>query len=231
MELDIQACIEDINEDFYKENIENSFNIKLLSSNENNKKWRVDYQDNDPDVTIYAGEDFPNIGSFTHEILHLYLFDNDFELFPSSTLQFYSKLYRKIVETKETVDGILNAIAHYKMLPLFTDRLGFRKIDFFPNGERVVTDADIERLKEKYKIDSTYDNYPFTNFIRTFFDTRYHFSSDLESEYGQYIEELKSIDGGLYNILDNNCLTWEKSKSYNNTDFFNSLYKQLNDYL
>jgi hypothetical protein len=227
----IEQCLDDRNREFYINNIASKFNVTLISSKTNSNIWLASYKDNDKNVSIIAGNDFPNIESFTHEMLHLYLFDKGFNTFYIESIEFFGKLKQNLIKPLCLVNGISNAISHYKMLPIFTEMLHMKKEKFFPSQIQYVNDNHLTNLEEKFKYDLANRTYYFTNFIRHFFDIRYHFSDSLEKVYSDYSNRLKSIDPILFNILNNNCENWENSESFDNTDFFNSMYIQLESYL
>lgn len=229
--MNIEQCLDNRNKDFYIENIASNLNVTLISSETNSNVWQAIYRDNDKNAFIVAGNDFPNIESFTHEMLHLYLFVNGFNTFGLTSILFYEKLNRNLIESKKTINGISNAISHYKMLPIFIEELKMEKDLFFPSQIQYVNNNLLTNLEENFKNDLANRPNHFTNFIRHFFDIRYHFSHNLEKEYSNYKERLKVIDNELFNILNRSCETWEKSEGFDNTDFFNTMYSQLEDYL
>lgn len=230
--MEIEKCLDERNRDFYKENVASKLRVRLLPSDVDSNTWTAKYRDGDTEVFIIAGNDYPNIESFTHEMLHLYLFANSFSTFGITAFAFFDKLKRNLVLPQVTLDGIFNAIAHYKMLPIFTKDLKMDKAKFLANAGKLVMESDIKLLESSFHSDIEGLPYHFTNFIRFFFDIRYHFSKELEQRYREYQERIRAIDDRLYKILDTNCSMWESDiKSYDNTVFFNSLYADLDDYL
>jgi len=232
MKLEIKDCLNHQNEAFFNDHIKYAFEIDLISSNEASNFWCLKCRDNDPKVLIIAGNDYPNIESFTHEILHLFLIKNGF--FPSwgtNLICFYPKLKSKIAEIPLTTESISNAIAHKKMLSIFEDSLKMDKQKFFSKWVRFEDDTSIAVLKQTYRTAIGINQYSFTNFIRTFFNTRYHFSDNLVHIYHNYQNELSQLDYKLYKILNDVCDDWDGSSIYDNSAFFNKLYKNLEDYL
>jgi hypothetical protein len=227
--MEVEECINEKNADFYYNKVANELTVKLVAANSGNNIWHVRYKDGDPNVYIFCGDNFPDVECFTHEILHLYLFKNGFSTFFLDHIQYYNKLSITLLNPKETLDGIANAISHYKMLPLFTNELNMQKEIFFPNHIRYINDQDITRLKN---INAYPSQEIFTNFIRHYFNARYYFSDILNAEYNNYFNELSVINNELYSILDGVCNEWEKNiNEYDNVNFFTSLYNQLEEYL
>lgn len=228
MELRIEDCLTSQNKHFYEDKVQGRLIIRLLSSGDDDLFWGVQYRQHLNEAIIYVGKDFPNVESFTHEILHLYLMINGFDLKIINTIENYSHLNSTLVDTKkqDLFVEIGNHISHYKMLPLFTDGLGFEKSKFMAKWERSITDDNFLSFKngygdpEKYKLN-------FINFIIIFFDTRYHFQDELIEDYKRYSFELEGLDPFLYKGLNEACMKWDKSESFDNKAFYTALYHHL----
>lgn len=231
MELEINKCLNEFNREFYSNNVASELNVKLFSSETNDNIWSNNFIDGNENVTICAGNDYPNVYSFSHEMLHLYLFANQFSSH-GSHINCYESLRCHIVNPIKLANEITNCTAHYKMLPIFTKELNHGKHFFFANWKRLVNDPDIAILKAEYEYTCSSQCVHFTNFIKYFFYTRYHFNNALAKEYNNYQDKLKEIDKALFEILANSCTLWEKEiTNYNNIKFTNSLYPELNKYL
>jgi hypothetical protein len=231
MNYEIKKCLKKSNRKFYNDNVASELKVTLISSGLDNNKWWNEFIDGNENVKIFAGKDYPNEFSFSHEMLHLYLFANGFASH-AANIDCYQRLRFHIVDAKILSDEIANCTAHYKMLPIFTKKLKYKKVKFFANWERLVHDDDISKLTAEYKCTCPNQCIHFTNFIKFFFYTRYHFNDDLSQEYIDYQDKLKKIDEILYKILLDSCTLWEKDMTnYNNLEFINTLYPKLNEYL
>jgi len=228
--LDINQCLNEKNEIFYNENIKPYTNITLENNIKDNNIWEVSFTSNSTDIIIKAGNDFPNVESFSHEMLHIYLFLNGFNCCYIDYLPFYRQLCSNICMINETICGIANAISHYKMLPIYIDILKMDKIKFCSDWDPKITDADLLNLRSSM-YDKKIDSCNFTKFIRFYFNSRYNFSDELNNKFSVYQKELKSKDAVLYGILENCCNGWDNSNDYKNSKFFIQLYSNLTKYL
>jgi len=229
--LNIECCLDSRNRRFYDEHICGKLKVSLILSEHDSNIWRAQYSDGHTDVSIIAGNDFPNVESFSHEMLHLYLFANGFNAFGLTLYAFFERLKVNLHDPTDVINGILNAIAHCKMLPIFIDELKMKEELFFSSSKKFV---DNERIVSLIVRQRNLPNNPplyFTEFIRCFFDLRYHFQDKLDNSYNLYTKKLKVLDPALFHILDDNCKKWEYSSGFDNTDFFHNVYEQLNDYL
>ncbi len=229
--MDPDECLDRNNHDFYYKEIANELNVKLVSGNTGNTVWTVRYGDGDKNAIIYAGVDYPNIESFTHAILHLYLFINGFKTFYLNYIKYFSNVFKTLIKPNETMDGIANSIAHFKMFPLFTEKLKMDKAKFLPNRNNI-SDDDLKNLIRDQNGNQNQKQYYFTNFIRHYFDSRYPFSFVDSERYENYLTQLKNIDEQLFAILEERCTEWEQDLcNYDNEDFFITLIPELDKYL
>ena len=169
-ELDINLCLNEISEAFFNKHLKGSLDIEFISSRTDNNIWCSKYRDNDDHVFIYAGNNYPNIECFAHEMLHLYLFLHGFGTWGPSSYGFYQKLNRNLVESQQIIDGISNAIAHKKMLPIYLDELKMDKTKFFSSWDRLVDDKRIASLYDMFHNNSSVKKYHFTEFIRIYYN-------------------------------------------------------------
>jgi hypothetical protein len=229
--LEIGKCLDDRNRKFYYKEISSYFDVNLVNRNENNDVWGANYNNESKYVTIYAGNNYPNIGFFTHEMLHLYLFKHGFKSVSEDDYLEFIELRHMILNPQQTIVTIANDIAHYKMLPIFTDKLGFNKDDFFSTTNMLIKAKDIDNLIFGFNSNPNNRKLHFTNFIHIYFDTRYHFSDELEEKYSSFQVKLQETDCKLFSILKAHCDVWEKDISdYSNSKFFRSLFSDLEEY-
>lgn len=227
--MKVEDCLDNRNTLFYRSQVETKLNVSIIPNPLEDNIWRARYRNGDQNVFIVAGSNYPNIESFTHEMLHLYLFANGFKVYLAKDISDFEILRVRLLSPSETLDGIANLISHYKMLPIYINELKMEKAKFFADAYQYVTDDNLGDLEKNY---SKTDSVRFTNFVRHFFDTRYHFSEIYKEPYSNYTRQLELIDKTLYIILDNHCSEWEKKiTSYDNTHFFNSLFNALENYL
>jgi hypothetical protein len=178
------------------------------------KKFKIDVRYNIEDE--YSVHILPNkatirvqIGnycpaSFTHELLHLYLRYKGLNL-----SHWISKNFSSINHTypRALIDHITNCLDHAKMLPIYLD-LGFEKRLFLKDYfELKCSDTEIRLI-------SVYINSPLNwhfateHFIKSFFAMKACPNEDLTLEHNQYLYQLKSLEGTLYNILDSFWNKW-----------------------
>jgi hypothetical protein len=232
MSLEIEKCLNESNRDFYYCNVDSKLNVNLISSNVDDHIWWNKCRDSDIDVTIIAGNDYPNPFSFSHEMLHLYLFANGFSSFGLKLIDSYPKLSTNLINHEDSINDILNVMAHPKMIPIFTNRLRMPELKFFAKRIRLVHDVDIDKLKHGFNPSGNDFSINFTNYLRFFFYSRYNCLQEFDVDYLKYNSELKEIDNQLFDILDKTCSIWDKyPEDYNNIAFFYYMFSELEKYL
>lgn len=225
-------CLDKRNHDFYYMEIANNLNVNLILGNTGNKVWTVQYRDGDENVSVFAGIDYPNIESFSHEILHLYLFINGFKTFYIEYVIMFSNLFKTLIKPFETLNEISNTISHFKMYPLFTEKLKMDGSKFLSNINNYMSDDHLKDLLKNKKGNSQDLQYYFTNFIRHYFDVRYDFPFILSEKNKYFLTQLKNIDEKLFTILEECCIAWEADIcNYDNEEFFCTLIFKLDQYL
>lgn len=229
--LDFEPCLDDRNRVLFKVEIAPTYNIKFVKQHGNINLWGVIYRNGSNEVTIFAGNDYPNVECFTHEILHLFLFKNGFKPLSEENLIGYDNFGQSLVTPTQILKNIENQTAHYKMLPIYIDQLQYDKDLFFSKDNQPILQCNLDALENDFKIKLGKMKIPFTNFLTIYFDTRYHFSVEYEDQYSMFQSKLKEIDSELFSILTYHCEEWEKNiTDYSNDCFVTSLFKALEGY-
>lgn len=108
MGMDIKPCLGVNNiEEFYKKHIEPEFKVELCSTGIENNIWSNKYRDGEEDAQILAGNDYPNPLSFSHEMLHLYLYANEFSTLSNWFISF-PDAYNRLNSCLITSDGVMD---------------------------------------------------------------------------------------------------------------------------
>jgi hypothetical protein len=223
-ELPTQSCVDDRNSQLFISLSKNN-NIELFK-NKKSEYWLIYYNPNDKNVPIIAGKDYPCVEFFTHELLHLVLYQNGYDKTIHEYVIDSSKHFKHCI-SQDTIDAIINNIAHFKMFPKFIE-LNLDENRFLMNDELTVKSEDIVKLETLYyRMDRDYFDY----FIHVFFDLRYCFSKKYSGKAIKLLKKLNLIDNELYKILENVSNIWEQSEGFSNSIFWTNLVFNIDDLL
>lgn len=232
MQFDVYSCLDERNSDFYHNEVRAHLKV-FFAEGGDNTIWTCKYSDAADFAWICYGNNYPHIESFTHEILHLYLYINGYSTFYYGYAQCFPNLVNYIGELEATLDGISNIISHKKMLPIFVERLRMNKDHFFSkDGIQFLPESSIEKIKNNFHTVPEEFSENFTNFIRHYFNTRYCFFDSLIDKYEQYQNDLRQTDPNLFGIMEACSRAWDSDlNNFENTNFFTDLILGLDKYL
>lgn len=172
--------------------------------------------------TIYIQQDNLHSASFTHELLHIYLFQQNVYVGGILTLEAYSDINLQKIFSNELLDHITNSLNHLKMLPIFLD-LGYNVDEFIsdynvdksnnPNFDLIKQYFTFNHSGKKVYLDKAIDCY-----IGCYFAAKS--CPNKTFDYTELYKDLKTIDENLIAILDIFVHEWseydyeDKSSSY-----------------
>ncbi|NAY91406.1 hypothetical protein GTQ34_05690 [Muricauda sp. JGD-17] len=160
------------------------------------------------DSLVQIPENDIDIDSFTHELLHILLRQN--EIFFGSRLgNFVSE--NPILDaffSDNLIEHFGNCIEHIKMLPIYLD-LGFDKKKFIEDyEENKCTKSEIKWLNANFKIRNVYQvaaiDFYIAKYISIQADAKRHVN------YPKSLEGLKKIDFRLFDILKSCVENWKE---------------------
>ena len=201
--MEIAPLIDNRNENLWNElNLEHSITVELTE-----EPHYAIYSNNNESI-IYVTKNNLDIGSFTHELLHIYISLKEIYFGPG-----FERFVRESPEISGIVSSDLtehfgNCMSHILMLPIFIE-LGFDKKQFISDYEvNKCTKKEIQELKDNFKVRGVYNaeaiDFYIAKYIAIKADPKRHIN------YPKSLSELKKLDTGLYNILEK-CISSVKS--------------------
>lgn len=200
--MDIAQLIDKRNENLWNElNREHSITVELTDE-PNYSIYSIDNKS-----IVYVTRNNPDIGSFTHELLHIYIRLKEIYFGPS-----FEQLVRESPDLSRIISPRLtehlgNCMSHILMLPIFIE-LGFDKREFISDyAENKCTKKETQDLKDNFKVRGVYNSdgidFYIAKYIAIKADPKKHIN------YPKSLSELKKLDSGLYNILEKCVSDWK----------------------
>lgn len=156
---------------------------------------------------IYIPPDNYSVAAFTHELLHLYLDAKTIYIGACIKLMCRSKNNLSAMLSDALLDHISNTLDHKKMFPVYL-KLGFERRDFIKDYDLPkCSDNEIEFIKLFLKPGSTVWEGAADVFIGKFFGIKACPNNTIN--YTNFLNELKSANSSLFNILDKFWQSWE----------------------
>ena len=217
--MNINDCLTEKTKRILKSLCDNGFyveldhNPELLGRHSENWGMTLAYK-------IVAPNETPNQVAFTHELLHIQLFA--FGFVDSNTIRnVVDKDYKYF--SYELLDKLNNNLAHFKMLPTFTS-IGFDKKDFLHGNLSEQLAQSKERIEilnndsnKNLRLQKIICEYSILKFFENF--------EDLDTK--DCLNKLYQLDNDLFNILEQSFSEWNKSISYDNLKFFQTLMTRI----
>jgi hypothetical protein len=205
--------------------LKSQFDFKLIYS-ENEISWRVNNEKRP--IEIYTSSKTPDIASFTHELLHVYIeskgMSTDRELLNSmcgtDSIQ--------ILTTDALFARIHNYCCHTKMFPYFVE-MGFEENSFIADRIKFGNSSYyILRIMFLFKKTRAL---AVTNFIghsvALFNDNETaNRKNTLKS-----LKRLKKLNPSLFKIVEDFNNRWRNSNEFNLAEYFQKFDNELNDWL
>jgi hypothetical protein len=177
------------------------FDIKVV------KQWRSDYKivwDN-KSVTIFVQGWNSNPASFTHELLHIWLMDNNVCIDGGLINAFRSNKILREVFSNQLAEHVGNVVCHEKMFREFT-RLGYEPqdftIDFF---KPTLNNRRISKLAWNWS-KSVLDRSAINDYVGWYFATV--FSPNKSVDYSLQLKQLEELEPSLFKILGSFASSW-----------------------
>ncbi|WP_148230580.1 hypothetical protein [Chitinophaga pinensis] len=182
-------------------------------------------------VTFYVPLSNYCMGSFTHELLHIYIRLKGVYMGPCLSRRFNGGAFLPKVFTPQLVEHVGNCLDHIKMLPLYLD-MGFPREKFLLDyHEHKCTIQELNDIRTYYKYSANYYSQAVEVFIGKFLAMRADPNNGFN--YESSLAELKLIDGELYRILDDLVISWQNYDLdsddifYTYRDIVDKLYDEL----
>lgn len=200
--MDIDELIDKRNENLWGElNREHCIKIELTDA-PNYSVYSINNES-----TIYVTRNNFDIGSFTHELLHIYIRLKEVYFGPSFELLVRESPELSGIISPELIEHFGNCMSHILMLPIFI-KLGFDKTKFIADYDvNKCTKKEIQDLKDNFRLQGVYNSEAIDFFIAKYIaikaDPKQHIN------YPKSLSELKKLDIELYNILEKCMTDWK----------------------
>lgn len=160
-------------------------------------------------------------GSFTHELLHIYIRLK--EIYIGASLQSAIRQSNTLstIFVPALQEHIGNCLDHIKMLPVYLE-LGFERENFlFDYGDMKCTDYEIKQIRNHYKKNNRHH----VNAVGLYIGKYFAIQADPNPafNYLNASSSLRDIDSDLFQILETFIESW-KDFDINNRDILNSYY-------
>jgi hypothetical protein len=170
--------------------------------------------------------------SFTHELLHIYLWTKDVFIGGGLTRSIKESEKLSKIFSDALIDHIGNSLEHIKMLPEFL-KLGYPESEFILDySTNKLTVEEVRKIKNnfttKFLFKTTYNASAVDFFIGKYFAVSA--CTNMTFDYPKQLRELKKIDVELFEILEIFVIKWKKY-DYTNTDAMNSYHTILFDFI
>lgn len=224
MEDLIKKYLDEKNTKLYND-LKEKFDISLTKyeprEDGNNRLWLMSFQQNVYRIGYY--EDITSTGFFTHELFHIDLIDKGFSDF-SEILPLIKEGNKNYVFSP-IIGHLNNVFAHERFYSDFIN-LGYLPSEFVSDYNTPINltniISDIENANLKYKLPHS----DISACIRYYFTAKDNRNPIKEKTYNEVLNYIKSKNHNLYNILDNNWVSWQNSNSLSSKDFLNHLFEQ-----
>jgi|WetSurMetagenome_2_1015567.scaffolds.fasta_scaffold06539_2 hypothetical protein len=180
-------------------------------------------------TTIYVPLDNNDPGSFTHELLHIFLRTKDVYIGAGLQNSVKESKVLSIIFSDQLIEHIGNCLDHIKMYPEFL-KLGYNPEEFLSDySENKLTNDEIQNIKKHFIRPGFFKKAIYNKSAIDVFIGKYFAAISCPNktfEYSSQLTELSQIDPDLYNILDSFITSW-KSFDFNDKDPITSGYQTI----
>lgn len=202
MNTELSQLIDERNEKMWK-SLQQRFNIsiEMVPGQEHSVYSKGE------DVTFYVPKNSPDAGSFTHELLHVYLRSKKMYIGANLLLTISSSKIMKRIFSDALLEHMGNILDHIKMFPLY-ERMGYDPssflLDFYTNKCEM---NEVNLIRKNFKQGATYNALAVGAFIGRFFAVKGDVNKSFD--YSVCLSNLKKIDSKLFEALDLFFDEWE----------------------
>jgi len=205
--------------------LNSQFDFRLIYSDKE-ISWRVNTESNP--IEIYTSSKTPNIASFTHELLHVYIESKGMSSSKDVLHSIFGSDSFQILTTKALFAKIHNYCSHTKMFPYFI-KMGFAE-NLFLSDRISINILDYNILKVMFSVKKT-GAMAVTDFIG---NTMALFNdNDLANR--KYtlksIANLQKLNFSLFKIVEDFNIQWRNSEDLNLALYFKEFDNALNKWL
>lgn len=177
------------------ESLNSKNNIVLKESFEDN--YIINFNQNI--ITIYIDKNNPNPASFTHELLHIKIKDEGFNVGEILNTQIDKFIELRFI-SKPLKDHLSNCMEHVKMIDIFT-ALGFHRKEFLSDYKlKKMTFFELINLRLMWQNQTKIQSQSMDYYIGKFFAIKA--CPNLKFSYSRALRTFKIISPELYDILD-----------------------------
>ena len=205
--------------------LKSQFDFKLIYS-ENEISWRVNSEKRP--IEIYTSSKTPDIPSFTHELLHVYIETQGMSTDRDLLNSMYGTDSFQILTTNALFARIHNYCCHTKMFPFFVE-MGFKESSFIADrikfGNMSYYILRIMFLFKKTRALAVTD---FIGHSMALFNDN---ESDNQKNTMKSLKRLKKLNPSLFEIVKEFNTNWRNSNDLNLSYYFQGFDSELNEWL
>lgn len=205
--------------------LNSQFDFKIVYS-ENEISWKVNNEMNP--IEIYTSSKTPDIPSFTHELLHVYIESKGMSSDKDLLNSMYGTDSFQILTTNALFARIHNYCCHTKMFPYFKE-MGFEENSFIADRIKFST-ASYYLLRIMFFLKKTLA-LAVTDFIG---HTMALFNDNESANRKNTLKSLKKLEKlnpSLFKIVEDFNIQWRNSEDLNLAYYFQEFDNDLNDWL
>lgn len=222
--IDATPYIDDRNRSLW-ETMDKQFNITIEYS-----KWNsyANYHKGKDSIIYVLKDESPDVVSFTHELLHLYLSSKKIHI--GGAIQGTFRELRPLNQIFDIrlYDHLSNALEHIKMFPIFV-QMGCPSEEFTQDyDENKLTDEEVNRIQRLYKVGlfkKKYNSKAVNYFIGKFFAAKCDVNPNYN--YDNQLLKLRGLDTQLYVVLDKFLNGWIEYDVEKHREVWDDDYNQL----
>lgn len=205
--------------------LNSKFDFKLIYSKDE-ISWRVNTE-RDP-IEIYTSSKTPNIPSFTHELLHVYVESNGMSSDRDILNSIYGKDSFQILTNNALFARIHNYCSHTKMFPYFI-KMGFEERDFIADRIKLsfISYYILKIMLKSKKSKETV----ITDFIGHTMALFNDNETANKKATTRSLNKLKKLNPTLFKIIEDFNIDWRNSENLNLSYYFEIFDNNLNDWL
>lgn len=205
--------------------LNSQFDFKLIYS-EKEISWRVNSETNP--IEIYTSSKTPEIPSFTHELLHIYIESKGMSTDRNLLHSIYGKKSSQILTRNALFAQIHNCCSHTKMFPYFIE-MGFAERAFIADRIKL-RNINYYILRIGFSFKKTL-SLAVTDFIShttaLFNDNEFANRKNIIKS----LKKLQKLNPSLFKIVEKFNVRWRNSEDVNLAYYFQEFDNELNEWL